>query len=619
MLFVEDRLQAARDHAAAGRHDNAALLLESILDVSPGHSEALTGLIEARLAIGDIAAARAALDKATPASEQNPGFLTLAAKVSLLSENETGAERLVDRALAVDPFHVQAALLKAEFLARSGALADVEDLLNEVRARSENHDVLHRIASLYFSHGLFGPALAISQQALGLAPEDAHINALVGQVLSALGDHGKAEPFLETAHLKDPANPKFLISIATNSAATGQMSEAMRYAERAKTLYPDLMPAWLCYIKIKSDCGQAVEALKEFAPVAKGAKDRMEATLTLGTAYRLAGEPEKTLQLLEPLLANADHLESPLRAQLTSILKEAYLLTGQLDRLPAILEKPLVASLQISDGEAYDHKDLANGFTSAALIIDPALSNLEFMVMARFLGEPARSRDAPLIGPSARSELAQLFGHRSYIANDIPDAVAPPSDVTIAVPVTQVLALPAVMRGGETGKVPYLPVREDLLERWREALSEFPRPWIGLAWNESPAGLTLDGLLSVLPELSGTRVSAIWDHSRTQLDGHRGIIDAGKHVRHMQDMAALIHALDFVVGPDGIVLHAAGAADTPGIALIPHIAPWYWYSEENRSLWYPSLNVIRAPRAGHWATLLPEMAGELEARIKSRL
>jgi tetratricopeptide (TPR) repeat protein len=612
MLLVDDRLKAAHDHAAAGRHDNAALLYESILDLSPGHPEALCGLIETRLAHGDMEAAQALLANATASSERDSGFLTLAARIALLNDDSRQAEQLTERALALDPLHVQAALLKAEFLAAKGELAEVEDLLNGIRARKSDPDLLLGIARLYFAHGLLGPALVNVQEGLDLAPDNAALNALAGQILTALGDHGKAAPFLETAHLQFPANPDHLIALANNAAATGQHTEALRYAERVRTLFPDLMPAWLCYIKAKANRGEAAEALRAFAPVAKSAKDRTDAILTLGTAYALAGEPDKTLQLLEPLLAETAQLKPPEKARLFGVLRDAYLSTGRVDK---VLELPgPSAHPQLSGRD-----DLKRHLETAAMVIDPGLGNLEFMVLARFLGATGRGLSTPVAGPSATSQLTRLFGYDTYLADDAPGSTETLPEISGGFPVSQLLGLPAQMRGGLTGKVPYLPVREDLRKRWQEALAEFPRPWIGLGWNEAAPGLTLEPLLSALPTLPGTLVSTVWDHSRNQLSGKNGIIDAGRHIRQLEDLAALLSVLDFVIAPDGMVLHAAGAAGTPGLALVAHVPPWYWYAEDGRSLWYPSLDVIRAQHSGHWATLLPDLAGQIETCLRNRL
>jgi tetratricopeptide (TPR) repeat protein len=620
MLLVDDRLKAAKDHALAGRNDNAALLYESILDVSPGHPEALSGLIETRLANGDLEGAQTLLSKSTAVTGQDPGFLTLAAKISIISQKPDDAEKLVERALALDPYHAQAALLRAEFLASAGALSEAEDLLNTVRSRNTGDtDILLGISRLYYAYGLFSPALMIAQEALSNAPNDSNLSAFVGQILTALGDHGKATSFFEAAHLKEPTNPEFMLALANNAAAIGQSSEALRIAGRAKALFPDLMPAWLSYIKIKAERGEALEALREFAPVAKGAKDRMDATLTLGTAYRLAGEPEKAIQLLEPLMANAAGMKDAVRGRLFSILRDAFLSTGQIEKIPSTLEQPVVATLDGGQSGDANPEVLRQRVSEAVMVIDPGLSNLEFMVLARFLDQAGRDKTAPLAGPSTLSQLSGFFGYNNFLPNDAPNGNAEPPTHSGTLPISQILGLPTDLRGGVTGPCPYLPVKPELLKRWQDALSEFPKPWIGIAWNEAQPGLTLDTLLPALRSLPGTLVSAVWDHSRRQLSGHQGIIDAGAHIKRLDDLAALLHALDFVVGPDGIILHGAGAAGTPGLVIAQYMSPWYWYAETNQSLWYPSMDVLKAPRFGHWATLIPELTDDIHARIDNRL
>jgi len=419
--------------------------------------------------------------------------------------------------------------------------------------------------------------------------------------------------------LKEPANPEFLQALANNTAALGELSEALRLASRATTLFPDLMPAWLSYIRIKAQRGEAEDALRDFAPVAKAAKNKIDAMLTLGTAYALAGMPDKTQQLLEPLNADMNRLEEQDRSRLLGILRDAFLTTGQLDKVPDLLDRPVRDSLGFQGTEPLADTLLSERLNSAAMVIDPGMSNLEFMVLARFIGAAGRGQETPVIGPAANSGIVQLFGYQTFLPNDARVLEGPQQAISGAFPVSLLPGLPAPLKGGLTGTPPYLPAHEDLLSRWEEALSEFPKPWIGIAWNEAHPGLTLDGLLSGLSDFPGTLISTNWDHSRTQLSGKAGIIDAGRHIERLEDLAALLYALDFIISPDGIALHAAGAAGTPGLALVPHVAPWYWHAENGRSTWYPSLDVLRAAKPGHWAALMPDLIPNIADALKQRL
>ncbi|GAA0783457.1 tetratricopeptide repeat protein [Roseibium denhamense] len=620
MLLVDDRLKAAKDHANAGRHDNAALLFESILDISPGHPEALSGLLKARLESGDLEGAQAILSRASGQATQDPDFLSLAAKALILSNKAEEGEQLAERALALDPAHSQSVLLKAEFLATRGQLEEAELLLNGVLQRNRGDaDVLQAIAKLYFAYGLFPPALAIAQDALTLLPDDARLNAFVGQILTALGDHGKATPFLEKAHLAEPNHPEYMLAIANNASALGQHSDALRVASRAKAMFPELMPIWLVYIKIMADRGNAAQALKEFAPVAKAAKDRMEATLTLGAAYRLAGEPEKAIALLEPLKPSAARLADPVRARLQSILRDAYLSTGRIDEAADTVAPVFYETLKLPEAERDNPEAIKARSSQAVLLLDPGLTNLEFMVMARFFGTIGNGRETPLAGPGSLSQLARMFGYTTYIANDAPGGASPPDGYPYSLPVSQILKLPEAVRGKPASGLPYLHSQPNYNEKWQSALSEFPRPWIGIAWNEATPGLTLDTLMPAVSGFPGTLIATNWDHSRQQLSGHAGVIDAGRHLQSMPDLAALISCLDMVIGPDTLVLHAAGASGKPGIVLNTYSEPWYWYHTGDGCLWYPTLKGITAPRAAHWAETMPELHALIQSTGSSIL
>lgn len=620
MLLVEDRIKAAREHAKAGRHENAAMLFESILDVSPGHPQALCGLIEAKLAGADFEGAQRVVSKASGRAAQDPDFLALAAKMALLARKPEDAERLASLALSLDANHTGAALVKADVLAAAGQTAAAEELLNSVRgANATDTAVLFGLAKLYFSFGLFSPALDVAQQALRQEPEDPALNGFLGQILTFLGDHEKATPFLEKAHLDAPNNPEYLLALANNAAAIGHLSEAARLAKRTTAMFPQLMPAWLCYIKIMADRGEAITALREFAPVAKSASDRMDATLTLATAYRLAGEPAKALQLVLPLAANLGRLADMVRERILAILQDCYLSTGQIDKVAPLRAPQAAKLLKLNSAQAANPDVLQEQLARTTFVLDPGLTNLEFMVLARFIGAAGRGRETPVAGPGTLRQLVSMFGYSTYIANDDPRVEYRAEQHPLTLPVSHLFAVPEGLRGGQTGPLPYLPIPQERQVRWKAALSEFPRPWIGIAWNASATGLSLETLVPCLRALPGTLVSLVWDGSRKQLAGHKAIIDAGLHITSLADLAALVSVLDLVIAPDGMPVHAAGAAGVPGIVVNTSASPWYWCDDQGNSLWYPSIQVLRAPRPGRWAELMPEMEDTLIASARGLL
>jgi hypothetical protein len=153
---------------------------------------------------------------------------------------------------------------------------------------------------------------------------------------------------------------------------------------------------------------------------------------------------------------------------------------------------------------------------------------------------------------------------------------------------------------------PYLVPNAEKVRRWREAFADLPRPLIGVAWDEYPPGLLMS-LLAPLCERAGTAVSLVFDNARHQLRDWPKAIDGGVHFDDPGDMIAAISCLDMVVGTDGLPLHIAGALGVPGVALVACGYPWYLAASSERSIWYPSLRVIRQASAGSWEDVLRQL------------
>jgi tetratricopeptide (TPR) repeat protein len=157
-------------------------------------------------------------------------------------------------------------------------------------------------------------------------------------------------------------------------------------------------------------------------------------------------------------------------------------------------------------------------------------------------------------------------------------------------------------------EVPYLTVRKEKLEKWRERFaSNAIKPKIGLVWAGRPEH-TKDKHRSIPPTLlrplldTGAQFYSLqksgpkWDEPR--------VIDLADELEDFTDTAAAISALDLVITVDTSVAHLAGALGRPVWVLLPLIPDWRWLLQGDTSAWYPSMRLFRQETEGDWEEVI---------------
>jgi hypothetical protein len=91
----------------------------------------------------------------------------------------------------------------------------------------------------------------------------------------------------------------------------------------------------------------------------------------------------------------------------------------------------------------------------------------------------------------------------------------------------------------------------------------------------------------------------------------RGWLDPMGAVRDFADTAAIIDALDLVIGVDTAVMHLAGAMGKPAWLLLPMVPDWRWLMQGQDSPWYPSLRLFRQKTHNGWADVIQRVADAL--------
>lgn len=74
------------------------------------------------------------------------------------------------------------------------------------------------------------------------------------------------------------------------------------------------------------------------------------------------------------------------------------------------------------------------------------------------------------------------------------------------------------------------------------------------------------------------------------------------------DTAALVQALDLVIGVDTAVVHLAGALGKPVWLLNRFDTCWRWLRGRDDSPWYPTLRQFRQNSPGDWDCVIEEVS-----------
>jgi tetratricopeptide (TPR) repeat protein len=172
------------------------------------------------------------------------------------------------------------------------------------------------------------------------------------------------------------------------------------------------------------------------------------------------------------------------------------------------------------------------------------------------------------------------------------------------------------------GETPYLDADPDAVAVWRQRLAALPGRRVGLAWAGNP-DYADDRRRSIPPELLAP-LGIIKGVSFVSLQKQDAVSSAGQtalppvpladwsgEFDDFADTAALIAALDLVIGVDTAVLHLAGALGRPAWLLNRFDPHFLWLQARDDSPWYPTLRQFRQTAPGDWPAVIARVAAAL--------
>jgi tetratricopeptide (TPR) repeat protein len=226
----------------------------------------------------------------------------------------------------------------------------------------------------------------------------------------------------------------------------------------------------------------------------------------------------------------------------------------------------------------------------------------------------------------APPELQRLLAGLSGVSEIVPFGAALPP-VACHCPLMSLPDLFGTVLATIPAAVPYLRAPTAQVEHWRRRLAALNGLRIGLVWAGGirpgqPRLKAVDArrsmplaTLAPLAAIEGMHFVSLQtgQPSCQAADPPDGMVlhDFTAELADFADTAALIEALDLVIGVDTAVMHLAGALGKPVWLLNRFDTCWRWLLDRDDSPWYPSLRQFRQERPGDWAGVMARVTAAL--------
>ena len=512
----------------------------------------------------------------------------------------------------------------AEHLAR-GRLADAERAV--AHALELRHDYVEALllqSAIVRQQGRLDEAADYLALAAHFRPDSGEVLYQLGVLAAAQGQADDAEKLYRQSILKDPLHAKAHNFLGALLAERGALEEAAECFRRSVTLRPDFAPA-------HSNLGSLL--ITQLDRFDQGAKHIEE-------AVRLAPD-SPDVQCNRAMLLQYQGRYPEALHRWTELI-EAGVLTND---AKARLDRALIFLLQ-GDFEAgwdeYEHRfdadrRRARDFGVPRWDGDPLAGKSILVHAEQGVGDeimfasclPDLVACAGRVVVECSERLERLF-HRSFPQavihagrkNDSPGWLSEFSPIDYQVPIG---SLPRKFRrhaDAFPGQYPYLKADPDRVEDWRKRLDVAGSgPAIGISWRGGTAAtrsavrsVPTDLLADFLPrDVTWVSLQHGVEIEEPRLPGLRAFPGV---TQDLDELAALMGALDLVISVANTNVHLAGALGRPVWVLVSNRPEWRYGASGDCMPWYPSSRLFRCAQHENWEAVLNRMRGELDLFIK---
>jgi tetratricopeptide (TPR) repeat protein len=541
-----------------------------------------------------------------------------------------------------------------------GRLTEAEDLYRQaLAARSDLVEAMLGLGILLRGAGRAEEAKNILSRCAVLAPRPAYAWLELGLAQAALGDREGAANAFATAARTDPALVGAHVNLGLMLAELDRPEAALKALDQALALQPGDAQIMRSHALVALDAGRSEDALRsaelavaaglepaaaasllgltnlcarrydraesEFRRALEAAPDTPELAVSLGATLEGAGRTE------DAIAHYRDYLErQPHQAHARFMLALLLLGKGEFDEgWSCYAARPSARELRAKLELAADPRALAG--QRVLLLTEQGIGDevffLRYVPLLRYLVQPeAVVYDASPKFRAVAGRMPELDG--------VP---APDMAPWWAGPKVLLADLPLLCRGAAHQDIVPPPLRiapqPDRLAQWRAALTAFgPGPYLAANWRggrleRNPGQVRWFSQLQLkriepallgaaLKHWPGTLVSVqqqpeVADFEAFRNACGRNVFDAARANDDIEDLLALLAAVDELVGVSSTSVHLRGAVDRSARVLVQFPPEWRWMHGGERSPWYPGFTLYRQGAGLDWADALARLRKDL--------
>ncbi len=439
-------------------------------------------------------------------------------------------------------------------------------------------------------------AVECYRSAAACAPKSAEALCLLGYALFKAGDYAEARTQFDTAAQLSPDMVQAHHNLGLLLLETGRPDEALGRFKKALSINSDISETRTGLAHALRDLGRLKEAIQQYDAVLSDDPDFCDAIINRSHALLMKGDFAAGWAAYEQRFTGGGQV-------------------GRSFRYSPWRGEPLGSKRVL----VYAEQGLGDEIMFASCVPD-------LLSVAGNCVIECNTRLAPLFRRSFPS--AHVHGGEKKDGQQWP-AGLPSIDCQVAIG-----SLPNVFRRTSSNfpaHAGYLAADAKRVEYWRARLRSQAPLRVGIAWR----GGTLRSrqftrsiplaLWTLVLRAQGAEFVALQygdidaELAAANVESAVGITHLGKAIDSIDELAAIIGALDLVISVDNTVAHLAGALGKTVWTLLPRSPEWRYPRSGEAMPWYPSMRLIHRAQYETWDAVLARVARELADIAQSKI